>query len=148
MKKIICSLSVGAAFLSACTYQSYSVSTDAVQEMLAAPAMAVTPFEPAWLNEDGERRWKLSEPDRAKVCTILQSGKNRPIPELMYQVDDDNAPLAQNRFYLYASNGQCLAATVANDRIIMHDVVLQEAQEKELYILLKPYLRNLFRGLK
>jgi hypothetical protein len=30
----------------------------------------------------------------------------------------------------------------------MHDVVLQEAQEKELYILLKPYLRNLFRGLK
>ena len=135
---------MGAAFLSACTYQSYSVSTDAVQEMLSAPAMAVTPFEPAWLNEDGEGIWPLSEADRLKVCAILQGGEAREVPELAYQTDDEHAPLVQNRFYIYAPNGQCLAGTLLEKRVVMHDVVLQEAQEKELFTILKPYLRKVF----
>ena len=50
--------------------------------------------------------------------------------------------------YIYAKNGQCLAATVLDDRVVMHDVVLSESQEKELYQLLKAYLKNVFRGLK
>lgn len=148
MKKIICSLAAVAALLSGCMHQSYSVSTDAVEEMLAAPALAVTPFLPAWLNEGGEDIWKLSEADRTRVCAILRSGKNRPIDELVYQMDDGSAPLAQNRFYLYASNAQCLAGTVLDKHVIMHDIMLEEVQEQELYTILKPYLRKLFRGLE
>ena len=30
----------------------------------------------------------------------------------------------------------------------MHDVVLTEAQEQELFALLKPYLKKVFTGLK
>ena len=70
------------------------------------------------------------------------------MPELAYQLDDENDPLAQNRFYLYASNGQCLAGTVMDTRVVMHDVVLTEAQEQELFALLKPYLKKVFTGLK
>lgn len=148
MKRILWSLAAGTALLSGCLNQSYSVSTAAVEEMLAAPAMAVTPYLPAWLNEGNEGIWKLSEADHARVCAILRSGENRPIAELVYQTDDGSAPLAQNRFYLYASNGQCLAATVLDKHVIMHDVMLEEAQEQELYTILKPYLRKLFHGLE
>lgn len=137
-----------AVLLSACVNQSYSVSSEAVEEMLAAPGMAVTPFQPAWLNEDGEEIWPLGADARAKVCAILKSGSNRHVPELAYQTDDENSPLAQNRFYLYASNGQCLAGTVMNTRVVMHDVVLTEEQEQELYRILKPQLRKIFRDLK
>ena len=70
------------------------------------------------------------------------------MPELAYQTDDEHNPLVQNRFYIYAMNGQCLAATVLDKRVVMHDVVLTEEQEKELYQLLKPYLKNVFKGLR
>ena len=58
--------------------------------------------------------------------------------------DDEHAPLVQNRFYIYATNGQCLAGTVLEKRVVMHDVVLTEEQEKELYTILTPYLRKVF----
>ena len=147
MKKLlICA--AGGGMLASCLNQGSSVSSDAVDEMLAAPGMAVTPFQPAWLNEDGKGIYPLSKEARAKVCAILLAGKNRHVPELAYQLDDENDPLAQNRFYLYASNGQCLAGTVMDTRVVMHDVVLTEAQEQELFALLKPYLKKVFTGLK
>lgn len=147
MKKLLICVACG-VMLASCLNQSYSVSRDAVDEMLAAPGMAVTPFQPAWLNEDGKGIYPLSKEARAKVCAILLAGKNRHVPELAYQLDDENDPLAQNRFYLYASNGQCLAGTVMDTRVMMHDVVLTEAQEQELFALLKPYLKKVFTGLK
>ena len=147
MKKLLICAACG-LLLASCLNQSYSVSSDAVDEMLAAPVMAVTPFQPAWLNEDGKGIYPLSKEARAKVCAILLAGKNRHVPELAYQLDDENDPLAQNRFYLYASNGQCLAGTVMDTRVVMHDVVLTEAQEQELFALLKPYLKKVFTGLK
>lgn len=147
MKKLLICAACG-VMLASCLNQSYSVSSDAVDEMLAAPGMAVTPFQPAWLNEDGKGIHPLSKEARAKVCAILLAGKNRHVPELAYQLDDENDPLAQNRFYLYASNGQCLAGTVMDTRVVMHDVVLTEAQEQELFALLKPYLKKVFTGLK
>ncbi len=147
MKKLLICAACG-LLLASCLNQSYSVSSDAVDEMLAAPVMAVTPFQPAWLNEDGKGIYPLSKEARAKVCAILLAGKNRHVPELAYQLDDENDPLAQNRFYLYASNGQCLAGTVMDTRVVMHDVVLTEAQEQDLFALLKPYLKKVFTGLK
>ena len=147
MKKLLICAACG-LLLASCLNQSYSVSSDAVDEMLAAPVMAVTPFQPAWLNEDGKGIYPLSKVDRAKVCAILLAGRNRHVPELAYQLDDENDPLAQNRFYLYASNGQCLAGTVLDTRVVMHDVVLTQEQEKELFSLLKPYLKKVFTGLK
>ena len=146
MKKLLICAACG-VMLASCLNQSYSVSSDAVDEMLAAPGMAVTPFQPAWLNEDGKGIYPLSKEARAKVCAILLAGKNRHVPELAYQLDDENDPLAQNRFYLYASNGQCLAGTVMDARVVMHDVVLSEADEQALYKILKPYLKNIFTGL-
>ncbi len=147
MKKLLICAACG-LLLASCLNQSYSVSSDAVDEMLAAPGMAVTPFQPAWLNEDGKGIYPLSKEARAKVCAILLAGRNRHVPELAYQLDDENDPLAQNRFYLYASNGQCLAGTVLDTRVVMHDVVLTQEQEKELFSLLKPYLKKVFTGLK
>ncbi len=151
MKKLICSAAILLGMVScfsSCQPITGSVSGDAVQEMLASPRLAVTPFQPAWLDEEGRNIWPLAEADRVDVCSILRTGAAREVPELAYQTDDENAPLAKNRFYIYASNGQCLAGTVMNDRVVMHDVVLSEAMEKELYRVLKPNLKKLFKGLK
>lgn len=142
----ICVLS--AAMLSSCLHPTGSVSAEAVLEMLDSPKLAVTPYQPAWLNESGEEIWPLNEADRLTLCGILKAGEERDVPELAYQTDDEHNPLVQNRFYIYALNGQCLAATVLDERVVMHDVVLPEEQEKELYKLLKPYLKNVFKGLK
>jgi hypothetical protein len=139
---------VAAGFmLAGCQTPTGSVSEEAVLEMLESPKLAVTPFQPAWLNEDGKGIWPVSEEVRAAVCDILKAGEARDVPELAYQTDDEHAPLARNRFYIYATNGQCLAGTVMHDRVAMHDVVLSEEQEKALYVLLKPYLQKLFTGL-
>lgn len=143
---VICVLS--GVLLAGCLHPTGSVSEEAVLEMLDSPKLAVTPYQPAWLNEGGEEIWPLSEDDRLKLCAMLKSGAERDVPELAYQTDDEHNPLVQNRFYIYAKNGQCLAATVLDDRVVMHDVVLSESQEKELYQLLKAYLKNVFRGLK
>lgn len=133
-----------ALILGACLHQVGSVSQDAVVEMLESPGLAVTPFQPAWLHEGNEQIWALKEEDRIKVCDILRAGEPREVPELAYQTDDAHAPLAQRRFYIYASNAQCLAATVLENRVMMHDVVLQPEQEQQLYLVLKPYLARVF----
>lgn len=132
------------AVLPSCLNQSGSVSHEAVQEMLASPKLAVTPFLPIWLNEGGEEIWPLSEADRQKVCELLSAGEPRNVPELTYQTDDERNPMAAHRFYIYASNGQCLAGTRLEARVVMHDVVLLPWQEQELYNVLKPYLENVF----
>lgn len=115
--------------------------------MLESPRLAVTPFQPVWLDADGRNVWPLTETDRQAVCDILRAGSGRDVPELAYQTDDEHAPLVQNRFYIYATNGQCLAATVLNDRVVMHDVVLPAEQEQALYRILRPYLKKVFTGL-
>ena len=135
---------VAGVLLSACLPQNATVSQDAVEEMLASPCLAVTPFVPAWLHDAPNPL--LAKP-REQVRAILQSGERRHVPEVVYQTDDEHNPLVNNRFYLYGSNGQCLAATVMNDRVVMHDVVLPEAQERELYSILKPYLEKVFKTL-
>lgn len=137
-------LSAACILLSACLPPTGSVSEEAVKEMLASQKLAVTAFQPAWLNEDGKGIWPLSEADCAAVCAILQSGESRDIPELVYQTDDEHAPLVQNRFYIYATNAQCLAGTVLADRVFMHDVELPQEKERELYRILKPYLVKVF----
>ena len=149
MKNALIVLAAGCCGLyTGCVQQSYSVSTEAVAEMLDSEVLAVTSFQPAWLNEGSEGMWKLTQGDRDKVCAKLRTGENRHVPELAYQTDDEHNPLSRNRFYVYAGNGQCLAATVMNDRVVMHDVVLQPEQEKALYGILKPYLKHLFHGLE
>lgn len=139
---------VSALLLPGCIQQSGSVSPDAVVEMLDSPGLAVTPYHPAWLNEGGEEIWPMSETDCKRVREILLGGEQRHIPELAYQTDDERTPYYQNRFYIYASNGQCLAATWMESRVVMHDVVLPQAVEQELYRLLKPYLAHVFPELK
>ena len=150
MKKICFSVFFLAAVvaLPACQSVVGSVSNEAVQEMLASPELAVTPFQPAWLNEGSEGIWKLPPAVREQVCSILRAGEPRYVPELAYQTDDARNPLADNRFYVYATNGQCLAGTLLEHRVVMHDIVLQPEQEQQLYTLLKPYLTNLFPELK
>ena len=135
--------------LNSCLNQSGAVSTDAVQEMLASPRMAVTPFQPFWLNEAGrEEAWELDDGARRQVCDILLRGEHRYVPELAYQTDDERDPMAESRFYIYASNGQCLAGTLLENRVAMHDVVLTPEQERQLFQVLKPYLKHVFPGLK
>lgn len=150
MKRITWSLMlVGVAvLLGACLNQSGAVSREAVLEMLDSPKLAVTPFQPIWLNEGTEEIWPLSEADRQKVCAILRAGEARHIPELTYQTDDARNPLSEHRFYIYATNGQCLAGTLLENRVAMHDVVLPPEQEALLYVVLKPYLVRVFPGLK
>ena len=143
MKKTALSVCAAAGgLLSACLPQNASVSQDAVEEMLASPHLMVTPFVPAWVNDEPGKQ--LPAPARERVCAILQSGERRHVPEVAYQTDDERNPLVKNRFYLYASNGQCLAGTVMNGRVVMHDVVLTEEQERELYRLFTPYLEKVF----
>ena len=60
MKKLAVSV-LCAAILSGCLHPTGSVSEDAVLEMLDSPKLAVTPYQPAWLNEGGEEIWPLSE---------------------------------------------------------------------------------------
>ena len=147
MKKLIAAVVLTfCAAVSSC-HTIGSVSTEAVQEMLESPGLAVTPFQPVWLDADGRNVWPLTETDRQAVCDILRAGSGRDVPELAYQTDDEHAPLVQNRFYIYATNGQCLAATVLNDRVVMHDVVLPEEQERTLFRILRPYLKKVFTGL-
>ena len=150
MKKICFSVLFLAAVvaLPACQSVVGSVSNEAVQEMLASPRMAVTPFLPAWLDEDGTSIWPLTQAQQAEVCAILVAGEAREVPELAYQTDDERDSLAKNRFYIYGSNGQCLAGTVMNDRVVMHDVVLRPEQEQALFRVLKPNLQKLFKGIK
>ena len=135
-------VAVTGLLLAGCLSQSGSVSPAAVEEMLASPRLAVTSYVPAWLHAGETHLWGMSEPDRQRLCAILRAGESRNVPELAYQVDDENHPLVQNRFYIYASNAQCLAATVLNDRVVMHDVVLTEEQERELFRILTPYLEK------
>ena len=147
MKKLLLCIGLACVGVTGCLNPSYSVSRDAVEEMLTAEQLAVTPFQPAWLSESGENMWQLPAETKARVCAILLAGTSRYVPELAYQTDDVHAPLVQNRFYIYASNGQCLAGTVLGNRVAMHDVELELAQEQELYQILKPYLKRLFTGL-
>lgn len=147
MKKLLCSAALLVVAALASCHVTGSVSEESVAEMLESPKLAVTPFQPAWLDEDGRSIWPLGETDRLAVCGILRAGSGRDVPELAYQTDDEHAPLVQNRFYIYGSNGQCLAGTVMNDRVVMHDVVLSVAGEQALYKILKPYLKNIFTGL-
>ena len=135
---------VAGVLLSACLPQNATVSQDAVAEMLASPHLAVTPFVPAWLQDAPK---PLLAKTREQVRAILQAGERRHVPEVVYQTDAEHTPLVNNRFYLYGSNGQCLAATVMNDRVVMHDVVLPEDRERELYSILKPYLEKVFKTL-
>lgn len=141
-KTALCVCAAAGVLLSACVPQNATVSQDAVEEMLASPHMMVTPFEPAWLHD--EPRKLLLAKARERVCAILQEGERRHVPEVAYQTDDERNPLSRNRFYIYASNGQCLAGTVMNDRVVMHDVVLSEEQERELFRILSPYLEKVF----
>ncbi len=143
-KALLLALACAAGILSSCLNQSGAVSQAAVEEMLASPRLAVTPFLPAWLHDDKQVIQPLSEPDRQRVCAILLAGEHRHVPELAYQTDDERNPLSRNRFYVYASNAQCLAATLLEERVAMHDVLLTEPQERELYQILRPYLRRLF----
>ena len=95
---VICVLS--GVLLAGCLHPTGSVSEEAVLEMLDSPKLAVTPYQPAWLNEGGEEIWPLSEDDRLKLCAMLKSGAERDVPELAYQTDDEHNPLVQNRLYL------------------------------------------------
>lgn len=130
--------------LSGCVQEYGSVNPEAIQETLNAPRMAVTPFQPAWLMEKGDMA-PLEETALQQVRTLLQEGSPRRVPDVAYQTDDADAPLAQNRFYLYGSNAQCLGATLLEERVVMHDIELTEETEKKLYQVLRPYIDRIFR---
>lgn len=133
-----------ALLLAGCMQEYGSVNPEAIQETLNAPRMAVTPFQPAWLMEKGDMA-PLVETDLQQVRTLLQEGSPRRVPDVAYQTDDAADPLAQNRFYLYGSNAQCLGATLLEERVVMHDIELPEETEKKLYQVLRPYIDRIFR---
>lgn len=130
--------------LGGCMQEYGSVNSEAIQETLGAARMAVTPFQPAWLMEKGDMQ-PLAEADLLQVRVLLQEGSPRRVPDVAYQTDESDAPLAQNRFYLYGSNAQCLGATLLEERVVMHDIELPEETEKKLYQVLRPYLVRIFR---
>lgn len=146
MKKFFLSLLPVLLFtisLITCAYPYGSVSGDIVHEAIHARTMAVTPCVPGWLLDLNEIK-PLSDGEMSQVRTILHRSQIKQVHEKYYRDDATNQPTAENIFYLYASNGQCLGGKVEGTQIIMDDLELTQEDSSLLYAVLRPHLQNLF----
>ncbi|MBQ1960482.1 MAG: hypothetical protein II349_03060 [Akkermansia sp.] len=146
MKKFFLSLLPVLLFtisLITCAYPYGSVSGDIVHEAIHARTMAVTPCVPGWLLDLNEIK-PLSDGEMSQVRTILHRAQIKQVHEKYYRDDETNQPTAENIFYLYASNGQCLGGKVEGTQIIMDDLELTQEDSSLLYAVLRPHLQNLF----
>ncbi len=146
MKKFFLSLLPVLLFtisLITCAYPYGSVSGDIVHEAIHARTMAVTPCVPGWLLDLNEIK-PLSDGEMSQVRTILHRSQIKQVHEKYYRDDETNQPTAENIFYLYASNGQCLGGKVEGTQIIMDDLELTQEDSSLLYAVLRPHLQNLF----
>lgn len=150
MKKFISFIAAALVlFMPACIYQqSGAVNKALFEETLKAERIAVTPSQPGWLLEKPQVH-HLSAADLDTVRMLLRKGKVRNIPDAYYHsVEDGNrGDTTDNTFYLYGSNMQCLGARVIGDSVLMDDLELDEATQKELFRVLRPYLIKLYKSL-
>lgn len=138
-----------ALLMPACTYQqSGALNKELFEATMQSKRIAVTPSQPGWLLEKPQVH-TLSAADLETVRGLLRKGTMRSIPDAYYYsvADGNRGDTTVNTFYLYGSNMQCLGARVINDRVMMDDLELDEATEKELYRVLRPYLAKLYKGL-
>ncbi len=145
MKKFLF-LTACAALLAACSAQNYgSVSSEAIQEVLKAPKMAVTPDTPGWLLKEKDIH-PLSDVELTQVRELLAAAEVRQVAERYYRSADqgNRGDTTDKVFYLYASNAQCLGGRVFPGRVMMDDFNMSEEAQQELYGILQPKLEKLY----
>lgn len=125
-----------------------SLSREAVDELLSADSLAVTPRSPGWLLEE-EAIFKLSEKDAQRLRELLKGTEVNEVKEECYRRPETSAEEgAQHRFCLYASNAQCMEGRVAPGKLVMlDDLKLSAQQQQELYAILRPYLLKIYPSL-
>lgn len=139
-------LTACAALLAACSTENYgSVDAAAIQEVLKAPKMAVTPDNPGWLLEAKDIH-PLSDVELKQVRELLSMAEVRRVAERYYRSADqgNRGDTTDKVFYLYASNAQCLGGRVFPGRVMMDDFNMTEEAQQELYGILQPKLEKLY----
>lgn len=143
----LCALLMGV--LCMCHTPRYgSVNADTVQEALSAPQMALTPRIPGWLLAP-RQVYRLSAEQMEQLRAVLLVDKVRQVHEDFYRSEaqgnrnDDSTQV----FYLYANNGQCLGGRIVDGAVLMDDFDLTPQENKALYALLLPQLRQIFPDL-
>lgn len=134
--------------LAACQQGNGALSQGAVRATLAANTLMVTPSEPYWLLEEGQRH-KLTDAQRTQLRALLKNARVREVPDSMYRsAEEGNRYDSSNMiFYIYGSNAQCLGARVVGQRVMLDDLQLDVATQQRIYTLLKPQLVKLFKKL-
>ena len=129
----------------ACSQPNGALSQSAVNATLKAPKLAVTPYEPSWLQEPSQQHL-VSDSQRVGLRKLLKDAKVRRIPDSMYRSAEEGnrGDNSQRLFYLYGSNAQCLGARVVEQRVLLDDLGMDERTESALYNLLYPQLKLLF----
>ena len=132
----------------ACSQPNGALSQSAVNATLKASKLAVTPYEPGWLQEPSQQHL-VSDSQRVGLRKLLKDAKVRRIPDSMYRSAEEGnrGDNSQRLFYLYGSNAQCLGGRVFPGRVMMDDLELPEETQKELYTLLKPQLEKVINPL-
>lgn len=139
-------LTACAALLAACSTENIgSVDAAAIQEVLKAPQMAVTPDNPGWLLEKKDIH-PLTPVELTQVRELLTAAQVRQVAERYYRSADqgNRGDTTDKVFYLYASNGQCLGGRVFPGRVMMDDFNMSEEAQQELYGILQPKLEKLY----
>lgn len=125
-----------------------SLSREAVDELLRADTLAVTPRSPGWLLAE-DAIFKLSAKDAQSLRELLAGAEINEVKEECYRRPETGAQSdAQHSFCLYASNAQCMEGHVAPGKlVVMDDLKLSAQQQQDLYKLLRPYLLKLYPAL-
>lgn len=142
-------LSVG-AFSSCQQPVMGSMSRASVDDLLGAERFAVTPCTPGWMLEKSDI-FELGADEASQLRALLSRAPLNEVREEVYRTSDACAlgKKSDRRFYLYASNAQCMEAhLVDGGRVEFDDLKLSPEDQVKVYCLLRPQLRRLFPGLR
>ncbi len=146
---MLSALSVG-AFSSCQQPVMGSMSRASVDDLLGAERFAVTPCTPGWMLEKSDI-FELGADEAAQLRALLSRAPLNEVSEEAYRTSDACAlgKTSDRRFYLYASNAQCMEAhLVDGSRVEFDDLKLSPEDQVKVYRLLRPQLRRLFPGLR
>lgn len=151
MRKLLALLTgvmIGTGFTACQQTTLGSLSREAVDELLRADTLAVTPRSPGWLLAE-ESIFKLSQKDAQRLRELLRGAELNEVKEECYRRPETSAEEgAQRSFCLYASNAQCMEGRVAPGKlVVLDDLKLSVQQQQELYGILRPYLLKIYPSL-
>ena len=121
---MLSALSVG-AFSSCQQPVMGSMSRASVDDLLGAERFAVTPCTPGWMLEKSDI-FELGADEAAQLRALLSRAPLNEVSEEAYRTSDACAlgKTSDRRFYLYASNAQCMEAHLVDD--IAHAVDIHD----------------------